>query len=271
MEQATASQGFSAGPAGTPATYLTYQAPDNTQQALPFTIPGVVTGGTVAVGSTKVWGTSADLTLPFTIDGAGHHFFGTFRAGARYLDLTDRVRVSDALRLVADPSAVAFGEDVFTTHNQFVGPELGTTLGLNWGKWSLEYTSGLAAGLTYQTRLIAGSPVLAASVVSPLLVPGPLLALPSNIGRETAWRVTLVPEVGVKSRLALAPWCSLSAGYSLLYWNKVLCPGDQMDPHVNVSQLPFRGPPAGPPAPAPLFVHTDYFAQGLDFAVQFTF
>jgi hypothetical protein len=271
MEEAAASQGFRAGPNGAPATYLTFQAPDNTPQALPFTVPGVVTGGVEAVGSTKIWGTEADLTLPFTVECGGHGLSGTFLVGGRYLDLTDRVRVSDALSLVADPSAFAFGADEFITRNQFAGPEVGATLGLTWGRFALEYTTKLAAGLTHQVRIIEGSPLLAGSVVSPLLVPGPLLALPSNIGRETAWRVTLVPEVGVRSRLALTPGCSLTIGYSLLYWNKVLCPGDQMDPHANVSQLPFRGPVTGPAVPAPLFEHTDYFAQGLDLGVQFTF
>jgi hypothetical protein len=271
MEQAAASQQFAAGPNGSPATYLNYQAPDNSQQALPFTIPGVVTGGSVAVGSTKVWGVETDFALPITRADNGQGVFGTFLVGSRYLDLTDRVRLSNALSLVGDPAAVAFGADQFITRNQFVGPQVGTRLGLQWGRWSVEYTTLLAAGLTHQVRIIEGSPLLAATAVSPLLVPGPLLALPSNIGRETAWRVTLVPEIGLKTRVALADWCSVSLGYSLLYWNKVLCPGDQMDPHVNISQLPVHGPVTGARAPMPLFVHTDYFAQGLDLGLEIRF
>jgi hypothetical protein len=191
--------------------------------------------------------------------------------GARYLDLTDRDRITNTLQLVSNSSAVAVGADQVTTRNQFSGPQVGIMLGLEQGNWSLAYTTKLAAGITHQSRVIGGSPLQSTTDLSPLLVPGPLVALPSNIGRETADRVTLVPEVGIKSRLALTSWCSLTLGYSLIYWNKVLCPGDQMDGQVNITQLPFHGPVTGPAVPIPLFVHTDYFTQGLDVGVQFRF
>lgn len=268
MEQVANSQHFSADANGAPYSYLPYQAPDNSFHALPFTIPGVVTGGSVAVGSTKVWGVESDLAIPFMVDRGGYALYASFLVGGRYLDLTDRVRITNALRLVADPSAVAIGADQFSTHNQFAGPQVGTTFGLARGRWSFEMTNKLAAGVTHQLRNIEGSPLLGASIESPLLVPGPLLALPSNIGRETASRVTLIPEIGVKTNLALTSWCSLSLGYSLLYWNKVLCPGDQMSPLVNITQVPFQGPASGPRDPKPLFNHTDYFAQGLSIGIQ---
>jgi Putative beta barrel porin-7 (BBP7) len=63
----------------------------------------------------------------------------------------------------------------------------------------------------------------------------------------------------------------LTLGYNLLYWNKILCPGDQMDPHVNTTELPFHGPVAGPAAPSPVFVFTDAFAQGLEAGPRFNF
>jgi hypothetical protein len=63
----------------------------------------------------------------------------------------------------------------------------------------------------------------------------------------------------------------LTVGYNVLYWDKVLCPGDQMDPHVNVTQLPFRGPLVGKALPAPQFVFTDAFAQGLEVGLRFSF
>lgn len=272
MDTASAGQGFTAAPNGAPASYLPYQAPDNSQQALPFTIPGLVTGHSLAIGSTHLWGMEANALLPFSMErGGGCSFFGAFLVGGRYLDLTDRDRITNTLQLVANPSVVAVGAAQFLTRNQFAGPQLGAVLGLEWGKWSLAYTTKLAAGLTHQARNIEGSPLLSTTDPSLPLVPGPLLALPSNSGRETAERVTLVPEVGLKSRLALAPWCSVTLGYSLIYWNKVLCPGDQMDGQVNITQLPFQGPFTGAALPKPLFVHTDYFTQGLDVGLQVRF
>lgn len=271
IEEASNRQFFAADANGAPITYLPYQAPDNSQQALPFTIPGVVTGSSEAVGSTKLWGAEGDLVLPFTLEGSCGRCYGRFLVGARYLDLADQVRITNILRPVEDPADFALGMDRFRTHNQFGGAQVGTTLGIRGGCWALELTTKLAAGLTWQQRTIEGSPLLRASASLPELTPGPLLALPSNIGTESARRVTLVPEIGVKSRMALAPWCSVSLGYSLLYWNKVLCPGDQMSPLINVTQLPFRGPVVGPLDPKPKFAHTDYFAQGLNLGVEFAY
>jgi len=44
-----------------------------------------------------------------------------------------------------------------------------------------------------------------------------------------------------------------------------------MDPHANITQLPFHGPFTGPALPAPQFVHTDAFAQGLDVGLELHF
>jgi hypothetical protein len=271
MEQAANSQSFAANPNGSPNSYLPYQAPDNSYHALPFTIPDVVTGGSVAVGSTRLWGIGSDFTVPFTMDRGGYALYGRFLFGGRYLDLTDRVRITNALRPVAAPTAFAVGADQFSTRNEFAGPEVGTTFGLARDRWSVDLTTKIAGGITHQLHNILGSPLLIASAASPQLVPGPLLALPSNIGRETANRVTLVPEIGARTKLALTSWCSVSLGYSLLYWNKVLCPGDQMSPLINTTQLPFHGPVSGSLDPKPVFVHTDYFAQGMTVEVQFRY
>lgn len=271
MEQAANSQRFDADANGAPNSYLPYQDPQNAYQALPFTVPGVTTGNSLAVGSTRIWGIEADGLVPFTIARGDFNYYGKFLIGARYLDLTDRVRVRNTLRLVADPTQFATGAEQFSTHNQFAGPQVGTTLGVARGRWSVEYTLKLAGGFTHQTRNIEGNPLESYTLLSPLLVPGPLQALPSNIGSEKANRVTLVPEIALKSKVDLTSWCTLSLGYSLLYWNKVLCPGDQMNPYVNITQLPFRGPFTGTPDPKPQFDHTDYFAQGLNFGMEFRY
>src|SRR5437867_2791123 len=104
----------------------------------------------------------------------------------------------------------------------------------------------MALGGTHQVSDVLGQPLLAGSVVTPLLLPGPLLALPSNIGRQSANRITVVPEMAIKVHYDLTQQVSVSLGYNILCWNKVLCPGDQMDGHVNVTQLPFHGPVTGP-------------------------
>lgn len=270
MDIASDTQSFRAAPNGAPFSYLPYQAPDNSQQALPFTVPGVVTGRSLIISSTHLWGAEGNVVLPFTVEHGSWSVAGKFLVGGRYLDLTDRDRLFNTLQLVADPTGIASGADQFITRNQFAGPQVGTVMGVHWGCVSLDLTTKLAAGITHQVRIIEGSPLAYSSPTAGQLLPGPFTALPSNVGRETANRVTLVPEIGLKTRVDLG-WCSLSLGYTLLYWNKVLCPGDQMSPLVNITQLPFHGPFAGSRDPAPLFNHTDYFAQGFDCGIEFHF
>jgi hypothetical protein len=270
LERAAAGESFrSAG--GSPASYLPFQDPGNNNQALPFSIPGVVNGSSAAVGSSRLWGAEADLVGHFCAPRGAWLLHAGLLAGVRYLDLEDRVQVTNVQSLVADPSAFSFGSDRFTTRNQFLGGQVGSRLGVSRGGWSLELTTKMALGGTHQVSDVAGQPLLGGTVFSPLLLPGPLLALSSNVGRQSANRITLVPEMALKLRYDLTRQVSLSLGYSALYWNKVLCPGDQMDSHVNVTELPFRGPPRGPGLPAPLFQHTDAFAQGVNAGVEFRY
>jgi hypothetical protein len=102
-------------------------------------------------------------------------------------------------------------------------------------------------------------------------VPGPLLALPSNVGRMASDRIALVPELNLRVRWQVVDHLELTLGYNALYWNKILCPGDQMDAHVNTTQLPFRGPVEGARVPAHEFVFTDAFAHGLEVGLGITF
>jgi hypothetical protein len=270
LERVVASEAFQA-TNGSPATYLPFQDPTNVNRALPFTIPGVVNGSSVGTGSSRLWGLETDLAGYFHTTSGGVVLSGAVLLGFRYLNLEDQVTLTNQLSLVSNPAAFAFGSDRFTTHNQFYGPQVGTRLGLAKDRWSLELVTKMALGETHQVSDVLGSPLLGGSVVSTMLLPGPFLALASNIGRQSADRITLVPEMALTVHYNVTESVSVSLGYSALYWNKVLCPGDQMDGHVNVTELPFHGPPTGPAAPAPQFVHTDAFAQGVNTGVEFRF
>lgn len=253
---------------GSPASYLAFQTPTNAQDAVPFSVPGSVDGRMTASGSSELWGAEANVTCGFTAPGRNAELRATLLAGFRYLDLHDEVRVADYLNPVGSPSAVAFGEDEFTTRNQFYGSQVGCKLGVQWEKFAVEYVTKMAVGITHQVTIVNGSPLIVASPADPTLLPGPFLALPSNIGRLSSNRVTLVPELALRCRWQMTDHVALRLGYELLYWNKILCPGDQMDPHANLTQIPGRGPVVGDLVPARMIQHTDFFAQGLDAGIE---
>jgi hypothetical protein len=253
---------------GAPATYLVFQTPANEHAALPFSVPGLVDGSSEAVGSTHLWGLEANLASWFGARDYGDVSCGaTLLAGCRYLQIDDRVVVRNVQSLVADPSAQAAGEADFATRNQFVGAQLGARFGVACGAWLFELTPKVALGETHLVSTVRGGPLLSGQGLAPPLVPGPVLALPSNVGRRASDRIAVVTEATARLRWQFHENAALHVGYNALYWSKVLCPGDQMDTHVNVTQLPFRGPEAGRRDPARLFQFTDAFYQGLDVGV----
>lgn len=259
-------QGSGSGP-----TYLPYEATDNTQQALPFSIPGQVNGFVTATGSSHLWGGEANLIANLlSTQWGGVCLRGGYLAGFRYLDLTDRVAIHNTQALVTNPAIVATGSDSLATHNQFYGVQLGHRLTLSWGRWSQDLVGKLAVGETRLANSFAGLPLNGAPV-QPGLIPGPLQVLPSNAGEQSVYRVSLVPEVGTTLRFWVTNQVQLTLGYSLIYWNRILCPGDLMDSHVNPTQLPGRGPVTGPLAPLVQAVHTDYFTHGINAGLTIQF
>jgi hypothetical protein len=63
-------------------------------------------------------------------------------------------------------------------------------------------------------------------------------------------------------------------GYSFLYWSNVWRAGDQIDRVVDVTQIPNFAPPDVQPTgfarPGVPFRTSDFWAQGLNFGVEFT-
>ncbi|MFN4260577.1 MAG: BBP7 family outer membrane beta-barrel protein, partial [Gemmataceae bacterium] len=270
LEQVTASQDVVAG-AANPPVFLVFQNPDGTNAALPFSIPGVVNGSSTAVGQSQMWGLETNLAIHFHQQRGPWTLHATGLFGCRYLHLEDRVIVTNRQSLVSEPSITAVGEAQFATRNQFVGGQLGSRLGVERGPWQVDLTTKLAFGETHLVSMVAGGPLLSGASVAPPLVPGPLLALPSNVGQSSSNRITVVPELNLRVRWRFLDGCYVTVGYNLLYWNKILCPGDQMDRQVNITALPFRGPLVGRPAPAPKFVFTDTFRQGLEAGLGINF
>jgi hypothetical protein len=270
LEQVAASSDVNATATSAP-TFIAFQNPDNSHAALPFSIPGVVTASSAAVGRSQLWGVEGNLAAHFCADRGGCTLHATGLFGCRYLQLDDRVTVTNQQVLVSDPSVRAVGEADFATRNQFVGAQVGSRLGVSHGPLSLDLATKLALGGVHLVSTVAGGPLLSGASVLPPLVPGPVLALHSNVGRSASDRIAVVPEFNLRLRWRVADHVYLTLGYNALYWNRILCPGDEMDPHANVTELPFRGPVVGPPAPTPQFKFTDAFAHGLELGFGMNF
>lgn len=270
LETVAARQAYQSSP-GSPPTYIPYTAPDATQQALPFTVPGLVNGSVLATGSSHLWGAEANLVGNVLANNYGEHQLRIgLLAGVRYLQLKDQVQILNVQTLASNHAVSAQGYDSLQTINQFYGVQVGQRLDWSGPFGSLGAYGKLAFGETSLANDFGGSPLIG-SPVAPGLVPGPVQVLPSNAGYHRTYRVSIVPEIGTTFRMPIGDRITVSLGYSLLYWNRILCPGDLMDPRVNTTQLPFRGPVTGPALPAVQPVQTDYFAQGINAGFEFRF
>src|SRR5204863_467284 len=97
------------------------------------------------------------------------------------------------------------------------------------------------------------------------------LALSTNSGRFARTDFAAIPEAGFNVCLNLTDHCKLIFGYSFVYWDNVMRPGDQVDHVVNPNRVPTSltfGMPGGPNRPAPLLGGSDFWAQGFNFGLE---
>src|SRR5439155_21040374 len=102
-------------------------------------------------------------------------------------------------------------------------------------------------------------------------LPGGLLALASNITRTTHDKFAIAPELTLTLGYQLTQRISTYVGYNVLYFSRVLRPGDQIDPVINPIFLPLSnnfGGEFGPIRPANTFKETDFWTQGVTFGLS---
>jgi hypothetical protein len=69
-------------------------------------------------------------------------------------------------------------------------------------------------------------------------VPGGILAQQSNIGSYSRSVFGSITEGGVSFTFTPCKYIRFEVGYSAMYWNSVLRPGNQVNPNVTPGQVP---------------------------------
>jgi hypothetical protein len=203
--------------------------------------------------------------------------------GFRYLDLDEAAGIDEWIR-VEDTLPPEFSQfdrfagatisvqDRFATRNQFYGGQVGIDGAVARGPWQLGVRAKLGLGVTRQTVDINGSQTIGFPTGVVETFNGGLLALPTNIGRYHDNEFAVVPEVAANIGYRFSDCIMVYAGYTFLYWSRVVRPGDQIDRVVDVTQIPNFAPPGVPSTgiarPTVLFSQTDFWAQGLNLGVE---
>jgi hypothetical protein len=271
---------FSAGSNGTVGIFRPFtNVTAGGQDAEGVSFPGLTAGSVNVNYNTRLWGAEGNLRYPLLCE---CNYKLDILAGFRFLDLQESLNISESVTFLVSNAAlgVAAGDNIqvfdgFGTINHFYGGQLGADFQYKSGPWIFGVTPKLALGDMHQVVNINGSTVFSPAAGGVTTVSGGLLAASTNIGHHTSDRFAVVPEIGLKIGYQVTDHLQVYAGYDFLYVSSVVRPGDQVDLNVNTTQIPrLSGVGArlvGPAQPAVLFNRTDFWAQGVNFGLQFTY
>lgn len=197
----------------------------------------------------------------------------TFRfdwlAGYRFMKLDEDLFVHEQLQSTRSGVQTNFDlRDDFDVQNTFHGGDLGMLIELSRGPWLMELIGKAALGNTNQQVRIAGSTTTTSAGI-PVTEPGGLLALSSNIGEYENDEFSVIPEFAATVGYQLTCHLRLTFGYTFIHWNNVVRVGDQIDTTVNPNLLPTPVANPGVQRPAFAFRDTDFWAQGMNFGVDY--
>lgn len=196
-----------------------------------------------------------------------------FLVGWRFARLDESLRVGQFSEWTAPQGLTPAGTtkslfDLFDVENQFNGAELGIVYQERVGRWSLELLMKLSLGNTHSRVVIDGMTTTTDPDAGTATFTGGLLAQQTNIGRYEQNQFAVIPELGVTLGYDLTCRLRATFGYTFLYWSRVARPANQID--TSVSQLPPEDP-TGARRPAFAFTTSDFWAQGMNFGLEYRF
>ena len=124
-------------------------------------------------------------------------------AGFRFLDLSEKLSVTENILVVgtsprvqlADPVGTVINvRDSFETENRFYGGQVGATYERRSGNWSLDARASVALGVTQQELDINGTQTRLRPGQAPANFRGGLLAAGPNLGHFTRDRSASCPR-----------------------------------------------------------------------------
>ena len=242
--------------------------------------PGVANGGITVATNYSLWGGELNLWKNIYYEYPGRTIRIDALAGFRYLDLNEGLAISTLSvydQQPVEPFTQFAGNqiqvnDLFYTRNQFYGGQIGAVTKFFLDALDMSIAFKIAFGENLEQVYIDGFQVRTLPNGTTTASTGGVLALPSNIGRHNGTQFAVVPEVDVLGHYQICRHVSLAAGYTFLYWGRVVRPDDQIDRVVDITQIPnfpISGiAPTGLARPSVPFKQTDFWAQGLTVSLQ---
>jgi|SRR5579884_2522093 len=243
-----------------------------------FALPGEASGRLDVRTETFLQGAEANLLCNVCCGCNGRV---DLLGGFRWMQLREDVDIHEHALIICNcpnPFPVTGGNtldtyDLFNTHNNFYGGNLGARAEFWRGCWFVRVLGQVALGDNHESANINGSTIITTPGGATTFRPAGLLAVNGNIGHYERNVFAVIPEVGLTLGYQLTEHMRLFVGYSFLYWSNVLRAGDQIPLASNGfragSSILFNPNAAG--AVGYTFHHTDFWAQGVNFGVEFRY
>jgi hypothetical protein len=243
---------------------------------------GGSTGAFTVDADSEMWGAEANIFMPFC---GLHHLMAGGLLGVRYINFEENLSINQDTTVLPGGTSFFVGvpvgagsrlaiSDEFETRNNFYGGQVGAQAAVNWWRFSVSAVAKVALGTMTQQVKIMGQTTLNAPGTS-ATASGGLLALPSNSGDFNQAVFAVVPEGTAHLTFEVTDKIHLMAGYTFIYIDNVIRPGNQIDRTINPTQLPvsasFTPGPAIPARPAFDFARTEFWMHGLTVGLALAF
>ncbi len=236
----------------------------------PLASPGLLAGTARILTNSELYGGEANLRFELCRTCNMHLDLLT---GFRYLDLREGLEIEESSTFTPQVPILAGttlnSSDRFRTHNQFYGGQLGLESEWHWGRFFVDVWGKVALGANDENVSIGGTTVLNGNTGLSLTRNGGFYTQPTNIGSYERTQFAVIPAFGLQAGYQLTTHLRASFGYSFLYLNQAVRPGDQIDRTVNLTQQ--GGALVGPARPAFNFVNNEYWAQGINIGLEFRY
>jgi hypothetical protein len=207
--------------------------------------PGLAVGGYNVDSRSQLFG--SEINERMHLYGAKHiHLDSLF--GFRYAHLQESLTLQDQFSPLAggtftyngnflNPGDVVGDQDRFQTTNDFYGFQVGARVTWEHEWFSVSAFFKFALGINNENVNINGSSTLTSGGAMQVL-PGGILALPTNINSSNRTLFGYVPETGFTASIHATKHIEFSATYAFLYWNEVARPQEQIDRAVSPTLVP---------------------------------
>jgi hypothetical protein len=238
--------------------------------------PGIAQGGIAVTLENSVWGAEVNYRR-FLAGNPCARLDGLI--GYRYMNFTETLSITETSSLMSTAPFSAPGgiiNDQFRAVNNFHGGQFGLAGEVRRGRWYVDGRATVALGTVLQTAEIAGGQARLLPNGTTGLYGGGLYALNgANAGTYNQSKFAVMPEASLNLGYHLTPNLRVFVGYNFLYLSSVLRPADMIDQNIDATRIPNFAVPGNPaqlpfPRPVPQLTTTDFFAQGINFGVQWT-